>query len=496
MSVQSIIDSYDLGENGVFTAEDVQNIVDDVRAVERSSFMKRKSFLAACMLVVVVATVDRFISRNYDAVTLLPRNLDDHSSRRLQSESFTDWVQCEGVATVPSNFFTGEGDDTIYICKPTKSSYGCGDDTEKPTMVPTTANPTVAPTLKVTTLAPVTSVPTVAPTTSVPTAAPTPTDEPTTGPTSSSVSTKAPTKSSTDDPTTGPTPTFTFVSTKAPSESTKAPSQSSKSPTASTKSPTVSPVCEDDQTFTFDTPFGLKDCAWVASSPIAQLGYCPDTDVKNKCVKTCDNCVKSNPPTVSPTNSPTDTQTNSPTVSSSTAPSSSPTSKPTATVTTSLPTKIPTGLPTGSPTRKGTGSPTSKPTLIPTATQTEDECWNALGLDYAGDPKHDCEWLARDQFRVDLLCSKREFVREACPVTCGICCEDNPTYTFSTPFGTQDCAWVASSPIAQLGYCSNTDIKTYCSKACSNCREYKSMVPSTFIKSNLTAAPTSRLDDD
>lgn len=169
------------------------------------------------------------------------------------------------------------------------------------------------------------------------------------------------------------------------------------------------------------------------------------------------------------------------------------TASPTVTATTATPTPEPTNAPTTSPTDVVTASPTSSsPTVTPNT-----GCFNSMNYGYKGDIEHSCEWVGRTEFRQTLLCTKFTEVRDACPVVCGVCpCEDNPAFTLETPFGTQDCDWIAANPLRKIGYCPVPDVGAYCAATCTTCGEYISMVPTMSGTSNETSAPTGRLDDD
>jgi len=146
--------------------------------------------------------------------------------------------------------------------------------------------------------------------------------------------------------------------------------------------------------------------------------------------------------------------------------------------------------------------PSTGPTLVtnqPSATTTlatGDTCYNQLGLDFAADPKHSCEWLFRFTDRKLKLCGKREDIRQICPVTCGLCCGDNPNFAYSSAYGEKTCAMVAADPNLANTLCLDSDVNSFCAKTCNSCPDYISMRPSTSGTTNETDAPTDRLDDD
>jgi len=162
-----------------------------------------------------------------------------------------------------------------------------------------------------------------------------------------------------------------------------------------------------------------------------------------------------------------------------------------------FPSAHPTPTQTPAPTVHPIVSPTDPPTVSPEANTGADQCVNILNFGYKGDPEHACEWVQRTDFRRNLLCTKMRDVREACPVSCGICCEDNPNFLTDTPYGAQGCDWIGANPLRKIGYCPVPDVGTFCARTCDRCLDsVLTMVPSMFGTSNETSAPTGRLDDD
>merc|ERR1711957_845313 len=131
-------------------------------------------------------------------------------------------------------------------------------------------------------------------------------------------------------------------------------------------------------------------------------------------------------PTGEPSNSPTMAPTDSPTVSG--APIAA-----TAAPTTSPITVAPTGAPTAAPT---TAAPTGAP--IVATTVATDAPTVACDIDTAfrvnGKTDKDCLWVIKkgpDSGRVAKMCTRSD-IKEACPSACGVCCGDDPLYTFDT----------------------------------------------------------------
>jgi len=167
------------------------------------------------------------------------------------------------------------------------------------------------------------------------------------------------------------------------------------------------------------------------------------------------------------------------------------------------PTASPTAWPTSTPSSEPSSTPSSEPSSSPMSYFVIDKdidesegCFNTINFGYKGDLEHSCEWVQRTDFRREVLCTKQTTVREACPVSCGTCCGDNPEFLTDTPFGAQGCEWIGSNPLRKIGYCPVPDVGTYCAATCDKCGAYLSMVPTMFGTSNETSSPTGRLDDD
>jgi len=89
-----------------------------------------------------------------------------------------------------------------------------------------------------------------------------------------------------------------------------------------------------------------------------------------------------------------------------------------------------------------------------------------------GKAKKDCTWVLKKGFdspRYAKMCARNDVIA-ACPSACGLCCADNPDFTFTAEFGkTQTCAWIAKKPGKRLDECESPSIKAACQLTCSNC---------------------------
>ena len=122
-------------------------------------------------------------------------------------------------------------------------------------------------------------------------------------------------------------------------------------------------------------------------------------------------------------------------------------------------------------------------------------CLNSDDYRYPGENKsgqtvlRSCSNIRIKETRRQTLCLLSE-VRTACPQTCGLCCEDDPTFSFpmKKEAKSQKCTWIAKNNVSvrQAEYCTikdtvgSTTIRNMCPKSCNFC---KTLVPLT------TAAP-------
>lgn len=89
-----------------------------------------------------------------------------------------------------------------------------------------------------------------------------------------------------------------------------------------------------------------------------------------------------------------------------------------------------------------------------------------------GKEKKDCTWVVKkgkDSARWTKMCARADVV-EACPSACGVCCADDPDFTFTAEFGkTQNCAWIGKKPGRRMDECSSPMVKAACQLTCDNC---------------------------
>jgi len=294
VNTQSIVDEYDKGNNGVFSAGEVETIVKNLDKEEESTLMKSRFMLLCFMFVAAASVIDRGLARTGHQqvlITQLPSANSDHPSvRNLQSGVMTDfegWVECDGLATVPASYVTADQmstvDQTLYICKSTLDSFGC-DTTRSPT-----PSDTMSPTASAPVLAPVNP----------------PTE----------VSTPAPTPATTTAPT--PVPTTQMPVTSSPTETgcfniegfaydgdtdhdcewiQRNPGRDnllcSKKTEVREACPAVCGICcGDTPTFTFQSfQLAPSDCAFLTIDPSHVAQYCPVPEIKTNCPLACGLC--------------------------------------------------------------------------------------------------------------------------------------------------------------------------------------------------------------
>mmetsp|Transcript_5251 Transcript_5251/g.10009 ORF Transcript_5251/g.10009 Transcript_5251/m.10009 type:complete len:204 (-) Transcript_5251:2099-2710(-) len=124
-------------------------------------------------------------------------------------------------------------------------------------------------------------------------------------------------------------------------------------------------------------------------------------------------------------------------------------------------------------------------------------CGNNLSFQFpdptTSEPR-DCIWVryAEENIRQDFC--QRSDIRSKCPYSCGICCENNPSFTLAVPNGgTKSCFWFLSNEVGGGYWCSidweetGEKIKDVCPVSCNNC-------PTTIKLINGAAA--AEIEDD
>lgn len=218
--------------------------------------------------------------------------------------------------------------------------------------------------------------------------------------------------------------------------------------------------CIDDPDHTFETLDEKQtvDCSWLTGNEERKEAYCRfwrgGRMTRDACPLSCSFCqpaLLGRSPTLSPVVV-TNTPTGAPVKGQTPVPTKAPTRQPTST-----PTKPPTQLPTMS---------SSKPTIV---------CENNYDYSVAGKPTEaDCNWVGKLNDRRNVECQKPATFRN-CPVTCGVCCEDDPNFFILTnrDQSRKKCTWIGKQPNRVRRYCEENNngalVKSRCHVACSNC---------------------------
>ena len=86
-------------------------------------------------------------------------------------------------------------------------------------------------------------------------------------------------------------------------------------------------------------------------------------------------------------------------------------------------------------------------------------CVDNIAWRHPRDQEVTCQWISKSRMRREMYCAENR-VHDACPQTCGNCCEDDSRFTF--PNANQislDCDWLASSDEKDF-YCNNEYLGT------------------------------------
>lgn len=113
-------------------------------------------------------------------------------------------------------------------------------------------------------------------------------------------------------------------------------------------------------------------------------------------------------------------------------------------------------------------------------------CVNNATFTFMENPKMSCRWIRWKEIRRTVLCKNAD-VRSNCPQTCGLCCEDDPTYNFRLPsFQSFNCASIASESDGAENVCNifsnGRMIRDGCPFICNFCQVY---VPLQVLPSSL-----------
>ena len=227
--------------------------------------------------------------------------------------------------------------------------------------------------------------------------------------------------------------------------------------------------CENDPDYVFKTPHGEpkeKDCTWIESRKTRAMTHCDNYKngrmIKDACPKACNFCK-------------TKVLLNNKSPSSANNLSS----------------------PAPSVAQRITASPTSA--------CVDDHNFNII----QGRNNYSCSRIQKDESLRQDLCSKSS-VRDACPLTCGLCCADDITYFFLNKLRERKyCGWVGEHELRKVSYCNKhkngRHIRDACGKTCNSCKSrvpflptqsssptsYDSIVPSSSPTLESSASPSS-----
>jgi len=114
-------------------------------------------------------------------------------------------------------------------------------------------------------------------------------------------------------------------------------------------------------------------------------------------------------------------------------------------------------------------------------------CSNDADYRYSNDTKKSCAWISYKPGRRKRHCVEEEVVN-ACPISCGLCCEDDLTFTFVTNAGKkQHCAWIAENPeMREKNLCRSRAIRNHCTLACNICYDKERVVDELPINDDTT----------
>lgn len=185
--------------------------------------------------------------------------------------------------------------------------------------------------------------------------------------------------------------------------------------------------CVDSSTYTFNAWGGTgRNCTWLGlgSSAVVEKKKNALCDaiksgsyVKNECKRACENCELENPLTLAPS---------------------------------------------------GTPSLSPKPSAIYT------DCIDNPSFAYNGYDRWDCTKIRRAGTRENLC--KEVSVRTNCKLTCGLCCEDDTSFTFGRR-NQRDCDWIGATTTRKTKLCANNKFRDdkriiyVCSKTCDTCED-------------------------
>ena len=96
-------------------------------------------------------------------------------------------------------------------------------------------------------------------------------------------------------------------------------------------------------------------------------------------------------------------------------------------------------------------------------------CKNDRVFRYQNKKKKKCKWIGAKTDRRMKFC-KKNAVEIACPMSCGLCCADDESYSFKAQNGkNRNCAYIAKKSSRIEKYCAVGSIKSNCPKTCDYC---------------------------
>ena len=101
-------------------------------------------------------------------------------------------------------------------------------------------------------------------------------------------------------------------------------------------------------------------------------------------------------------------------------------------------------------------------------------CQNNPDWTWFGFSQVTCNWIRNVESRREDFCNRNDEVKEECPQACGVCCEDDETYSMDSD-GEKTCAWVAYSDARISQFCGKYKngkmVRDACPVTCDRCLE-------------------------
>jgi len=147
--------------------------------------------------------------------------------------------------------------------------------------------------------------------------------------------------------------------------------------------------------------------------------------------------------------------------------------------------------PSSSPSKSPKPTLSSKPSRSPVKPPDPDTCVDDHNFYHiTADMK--CTKIGKRNRRRQIMCRNTE-VQDACPRTCGLCCDDNPKFYFLNGKRNRNCRWLNKGPSNRPEiFCNKEDndgrnIKENCAKTCDYCNDPVDLSP--------TASPSKSFED-